>query len=284
MSNYIFTDKFSAGTGNQLFVYFYGMMYSEKFKIPYYHPGIKTMNIPPNPIKNKNSLPIKKIFNFIEQLDNYSAKFNYNIEYSFEPTIENYHIFKQYVNQLKNILPIKYKTYNKDDLVYHFRAGDYFFDNNHYLLNGDKLEKVINNIKYKKLYGVTNLRKFSAWNMDEYIAYRKEYLSKGEHCEPYKESQCVQPPKFQEVLDHINGVINVLNKFNCEWISDSVYEDFNSIRSFNKIIINVSTLSWWAAVLSDANEVYAPKDWKWKKRTNKNLPYIGLQGWNTVEL
>lgn len=283
MSNYIYTNAFINGTGNQLFVYFYGMIYSKKFNIPYYHPGIKTMNIPPNPI-NKNNLPIKKITNFIQEIDNHSKNFNYNIEYSYNPTIENYHIFKPYVNQIKEILPIK-KMYNdREDLVYHFRAGDYLFNTNHYLLNGDKLEKVIKNIKYKQLYVVTNLRKFKLWTIEEYISYRKEYLCIGEHCKPFKESQCVQPPKFQEVLDHINGVINILNKYNCIWISDSVYEDFNSIRNFNKIIINVSTLSWWAAVLSNAEEVYAPQNWKWKKITNKNLPNIGLKGWNTVNL
>lgn len=51
-----------------------------------------------------------------------------------------------------------------------------------------------------------------------------------------------------------------------------------------KIIINVSTFSWWAAVLSNAEEVYVPSKWKWKKKDNKNLPDINLNGWNKVDL
>ena len=120
--------------------------------------------------------------------------------------------------------------------------------------------------------------------MDDYLSYRKKYLIYGEHTTPMFEHKCVQPNQFQEVLDHINSVINICNKYNCTWISESIYEDFNTIRNFNKIIINVSTLSWWAAVLSNAEEVYVPKRWKYKKKNNKNLAQIDLPGWHQVDL
>ena len=283
--NYIYTNYFEAGSGNQLFVYFYGKIFSNKFNIPYYHPGIPSLNIEPNLLLKKNSLKTKQIKYFIKELNSLDSNVNYLIQYSFNPTIENFHIFKPYINFLKSIFPIKNNNIDKDDLVYHFRAGDYFFDNNHYLLNGNKLNNVISNITHKQLYVVTNLTKKQPWSLDEYKEYRNEYLKHGEHTKPYKENQCVQPNKFNEVLSHINGVIDVLNKHNCIWISDTVYEDFNMLRNFNKIIINVSTLSWWAAVLSDAKEVYAPVRWKWKKGVkNKNLPNINLSGWTLVEL
>jgi len=41
-------------------------------------------------------------------------------------------------------------------------------------------------------------------------------------------------------------------------ISKLNLDDFLFIHSFDKIIINFSTYSWWAAYLSDAKEIYAP--------------------------
>lgn len=35
-------------------------------------------------------------------------------------------------------------------------------------------------------------------------------------------------------------------------------EDFKFIMSFNKIVVAQSTFSWWAAFLSDAQEIFAP--------------------------
>lgn len=285
--NYLFTSHFpDAGSGNKLFVYFLGIILSHIHQIPYYHPDVPEMKIKANPII-KNDLKIHNITNFSNIFDsNFIEKtLNYNLLYQFSPTIEDYTLFKNHISLCKDIYPINKKNINKNDLVYHFRAGDYFFDHNHYLLNGDKLENVLKTIQYEKLYIVTNLIKKTEWNMDDYINYRNKYLKTGIHTTPYPEKVCVQPHQFQEVLDHINSVINVCNKYNCIWISESVYEDFNTIRSFNKIIINVSTLSWWAAVLSNAEEVYVPKRWKYNKgKTNKNLAQIDLPGWHQVDL
>jgi hypothetical protein len=284
--NYFFTSEFpDAGSGNKLFVYFLGIILSNIHNLPYYHPEIPEMKINENPIKinnlkNYTTNDLSTLFNskFIDK------NLNYNILYTFTPTIEKYDFFKNYINLCKNSYPIKKKNINQEDLVYHFRAGDYFFDGNHYLLNGDKLETLLKNIQYKNFYVVTNLTKKTEWYMDEYKNYRETYLKNGIHAEPYPEHKCVQPNQFQEVLDHINSVINICNKYNCTWISESVYEDFNTIRNFNKIIINVSTLSWWAAVLSNAEEVYVPKRWKYKKNNNKNLAQIDLPGWHQVDL
>ena len=289
--NYFFTSSFpNAGSGNKLFVYFLGNILSNIYKISYYHPGIPEMKIPPNNIK-KNNLKnyTEKNYHNLFNKNLFNKNVNYELKYNSNPTIEDYTLFKDYRNICQDSYIINKKNINNEDLVYHFRAGDYFFDHNHYLLNGNKLENILKNIQYKQFYVVTNLTKKSEWNMNDYIDYRKKYLKNGIHTKPYSEERCVQTPQFQEVLDHINSVISVCNKYNCIWISESVYEDFNTIRNFNKIIINVSTLSWWAAVLSNAKEVYVPKRWKYKKEEqgkgkNKNLAQIDLPGWYQVDL
>ena len=64
----------------------------------------------------------------------------------------------------------------------------------------------------------------------------------------------------------------------------SVLNDFNTIRESNKIIIGISTFSWWAAILSNAKEVYASKNWKHLKgNRNKNLPFVELENWKALD-
>ena len=274
------------GVGNQLFVYLYGMIFSNKLNIPYYHQGIPNLNIKPNKSNKKNNYKNKLIKNFIKELNNNNIdkNINYQIEYSVNPTIEDYNIFKPYINYLKSIIPFKKNiNINNNDLVYHLRAGDYLFISNYIYLNSNKLEQLLKKIKYKNLYVVTNLVKKSPLTFDEYIELRKKYFKYGEHEKPLPINNCIQNNEFHKVIETFNNMINLLNKYNCIWISDSVYEDFNFMRSFNKIIINVSTLSWWAAILSDAEEVYAPKNWRYQKKNNKNLPLIDLKNWHAVD-
>lgn len=37
------------------------------------------------------------------------------------------------------------------------------------------------------------------------------------------------------------------------------FEQFNIARTANKLVMSISTFSWWAAFLSNANEIYIPK-------------------------
>ena len=127
--NFIYTDNFSAGYGNRLFVYFYGKIFENVHKVNYYHIAIPEMLIETNYKKiNNNSRQIKiiKDYNFELEKNNFNKEINYNIVYQYNPTIEDYKIFKPYVSFLKDIYPIKNIDINKNDLVYHLRAGDFY--------------------------------------------------------------------------------------------------------------------------------------------------------------
>ena len=170
------------------------------------------------------------------------------------------------------------------DLVYHLRAGDYLLVSNYEYLNADKLKKLIDKIKYENLYIVTNLKKHQKWTMDDLNNYRKFYLKHGDSGCHYVESRLINQEEMKASLQNLNNLITVLNEHNAIWISDSILNDFNTIKSFNKIIINVSTFSWWAAILSDAKEVYASENWKYLKgERNKNLPFVELENWHAVD-
>ena len=68
--SYIITERFYAGEGNQLFVYLFGVIVSNKFNIPYIHPGIPSLNISPKTQLNiKNNLKYIKITNYLEFLE-----------------------------------------------------------------------------------------------------------------------------------------------------------------------------------------------------------------------
>lgn len=51
----------------------------------------------------------------------------------------------------------------------------------------------------------------------------------------------------------------VLSKYNPIYVSHKPIDDFNFIKSFNKIIQSTSTFCWWASFLSDAKEIYTPR-------------------------
>lgn len=55
------------------------------------------------------------------------------------------------------------------------------------------------------------------------------------------------------ITKNLNKKVNIVNTKNNEW------EDFVFIASSKNIFISMSTYSWWAAFLSDANKIFFPK-------------------------
>ena len=57
-------------------------------------------------------------------------------------------------------------------------------------------------------------------------------------------------------------------------------EDFTFIRGFKNILFQHGTLSWWAAILSEADKVGVYGPWRpWKGDSNKNLSNVNIEGW-----
>jgi hypothetical protein len=282
----IITESFYAGEGNQLFVYLYGIIVSNKFNTPYIHPGIPTLNISPSMnLNNNNNLRYIKITNYLEFLEKKTidGNFNYILDYGYNPTIEDYNLFLPYIDFLRNFFP-KQDLHHDNDLVYHLRAGDALMNLNYSYFNGEKLKNVIDDIKYERLYVVTNLKKHETWTMKDLLDYKEKLIKYGDCGANYTNDSIINSSQMEESLSNLNGVIKVLNDRNAIWKSDTILNDFNFIRSFDKIMIGVSTYSWWAAILSNAKEVYAPKNWKYLKGDrNKNLPFVELDNWKALD-
>jgi len=123
----------------------------------------------------------------------------------------------------------------------------------------------------------------------------KVHSNNLENPENWDKAEIVHPDYYKKILDSetYKNVYIVVDKIKYEWekkymshfdqynpilVSKTPVEDFNFIRSFNKIVTSVSTFSYWAAFLSDADKIY----------TFKNAGYFGkncnLHGSHVKEL
>ena len=69
----------------------------------------------------------------------------------------------------------------------------------------------------------------------------------------------------------------VLAKYDPIYVDNGPIEDFKFIKKFNKIVQSTSTFCWWAAFLSDAEEIYVPrsKTGYWGEGTDIDLDING---------
>ena len=272
MSNYLVCN-FINGLGNHLFIYIFGKLVSKIHNIPIYHDAIPVVGLLSNKeefqkIKNNN---LETIDLFLDCSDikklNLDKNKNYRIVYHRE--IENFRIYKnhlQYIRQLFNL--DKYKK-NNEDLVIHFRAGNDFLSTCFFSVPEPEFYyDLLKSIKFNKLYIVTNSEKFDNYSEDEYLNLKQHLKNSGgdgdtktvfqRGCYPWVSKFITN----KQALDKINKIFNVFNNFNPIWINKNIHDDFHLLCTFNRIIIAPSTFSWWAAVLSNPKIVYSYKPWK----------------------
>ena len=107
-------------------------------------------------------------------------------------------------------ISISNEDIDKEDLVYHLRAGDALLINNYNYFDSIKLNNLINSITYKKLYVVTNLEKKDLWTMDDLNKYKVKLLKKGDCGSYYKESNLINNTQMLESLKKLNSIIKIL--------------------------------------------------------------------------
>ena len=85
---------------------------------------------------------------------------------------------------------------------------------------------------------------------------------------------------IKESVDHFNSFVEGFKKYEPMVSRRQVHEDFNFMRTFNNILFEHGTMSWWASFLSDADKVGVYGPWRpWKGDSNKNLSDIPIKGW-----
>jgi hypothetical protein len=156
--------------------------------------------------------------------------------------VQRYDYYKGHVVQIKKWFKIERATFKPEieDVVIHIRRGDYLqhavkSDKRGYPLPYDFYRKILSQIKYRKIYIVTDDPH------DNFLGNFKGYNAKI--------LSSFQNPK---------GGWQEQKKGNNEKYLISQIEDFKIIKEFKRIILSASSFSWWAAFLSDAKEVYFP--------------------------
>lgn len=92
---------------------------------------------------------------------------------------------------------------------------------------------------------------------------------------------------YQNILDNLSfdrvficgdefdeEVVQSLTKYNPIYFHISTIEDLRFIKSFNRIIMSNSTYAWWAAMLSNAKEIYCPNTKNYKAFFNDDQDLI----------
>jgi hypothetical protein len=183
---------------------------------------------------------------------------------------ENKDYYEKNRNSIKSWFPEINKKNNKD-LVFHFRTGDRLFYKNEFdsKPSAQKIENAINKFNFEKLHIVTDMPGWKKYNPNE-LGNVNFHLKVPDHKSVSLNDACKYYNECFEMLESYNPVI----------VKRDVLNDFNFIRSFDNILFQHGTMSWWAAFLSDASSVGVYGPWRpWKGKSNKNLSKINLSGW-----
>lgn len=183
---------------------------------------------------------------------------------------EDYRYYMPSREKIKSWFP-KVEKRNNKDLVVHLRTGDRLFMKNEFYLKpkAEDYARTIESFDFKQLHIVTDMpvwKKLSA----------PELNSLQFHTKVPKE----QRVDIRESVEYFNCFVEVFKKYNPVVHNNDVEEDFTFIRTFDNIMFEHGTLSWWAAFLSDASRVGVYGPWRpWKKDSNKNLSQTPIKGW-----
>lgn len=186
---------------------------------------------------------------------------------------EDYLLYKEHIDKIRTWFTYVPKS-NIEDLVFHLRLGDrLLFKNSYY--PGMKVEpstytKVIKKFKFEQLYIVTDMK---VWD------YITEEQLKGMKFHNEVPSSIKVESKVS--VDYFNSLVEEFKPFNpIVRFNQGISDDFNFIRSFDKILFQHGTLAWWAAAISYATQVGVYGPWRpVKGDNNKNLGKTDFPGW-----
>jgi len=223
------------GFGNQLFQYALGRLIAKENNLELTYSSELGRACSSSLIHHKFIKETEHIIQYDsnKHMIEYSIDYEGNIIYD---SLENPHTYKNYLDEIKSWFTPIVKT-NLNDLVVHIRRGD----------NGDNINtpvdwylKVMDNIEYDKVFLVTD----EPNHKDV-----KEFLNKTD-AKLFSSSTIVT---LEDRKNNKNQVIN----------------DFNFIRTFDKILFSNSTFAWWASLLSKASQIYFNSDWQLRHHNGK---------------
>ena len=263
------------GFGNNIFQYTAARLLAEYLESD-------LMLIPPN--KNYYAIPDleslgmdftqKKIINPIKILDkHYKSCYNKVLKGKniiLSGYFEDYTIYFDHINTIKTWFP-KSQNRNDNSLTIHMRTGDRLFMKNEFYTKprAENYLKAIEKFDFDTLHIVTDMPKWDYVTGDE-LNNMKFHLNVPQN----------ERVPIEESVRFFNELVDGFKKYNPKIKQRTIVEDFNFIRESDNILFEHGTLSWWAALLSNAKKVGVYGPWRpWKGTKNKNLSKIPLKNW-----
>ncbi len=183
---------------------------------------------------------------------------------------EDYTIYFDHLDKIRSWFP-KSQSRNDNSLAIHMRTGDRLFMKNEFYTKprAENYLKAIEKFDFDSLHIVTDMPKWDYVIGDE-LNNMKFHLNVPEH----------ERVPIKESVKFFNELVDGFKKYNPVIKKRTIVDDFNFIRESDNILFEHGTLSWWAAVLSDAKKVGVYGPWRpWKGTKNKNLSKIPLKNW-----
>lgn len=271
----VVVSQLTNGFGNNIFQYVAGRLLAEELGCYHYvkPPTSDYYAIPSLKELGINFEP-REASNFVNITDS-------NYRYAFDKALvgKNIHLsgyfedYTYYIDKLDTIrswFPEVEKS-NTDSLVIHMRTGDRLFMKNEFYSKprAENYLKAMSNFSFSNLHIVTDMPKWDYVTANE-LQNMKFHLDVADD----------KRVPIEESVKYFNGFVEGFAPHNPAMEKRSIVDDFNFIRSFDNILFEHGTLSWWAAVLSNAEKVGVYGPWRpWKGKTNKNLSQIPLDNW-----
>ena len=245
------------GFGNNIFQYTSARLLAEYLESD-------LMLIPPN--KNYYAIPDleslgmdftpKKLINPIKILDkHYKSCYNKVLKGKniiLSGYFEDYTIYFDHIDTIKTWFP---KSQNRDDnsLTIHMRTGDRLFMKNEFYTKprAENYLKAIEKFDFDNLHIVTDMPKWDYVTGNE-LNNMKFHLNVPQH----------ERVPIEESVKFFNELVDGFKKYNPKIKQRTIVEDFNFIRESDNILFEHGTLSWWAALLSDAKKVGVYGPWR----------------------
>lgn len=264
---------FTNGAGNNIFQYIYARLLADHYGLNLSCDGLDILDVTKTHYRKNKKLKTIKIG--LEETD-FQQYFNIKEPCNFivHTYPEDYRVYKPHLEKIRSWFDEVPKT-NEEDLVFHLRLGDRLLYKSSYeasmKVEAEEFVEAFEMFDFKRLHIVTDM---NVWHR----VTPKDVEKMVFH---------INVPDNLKVdsrvsAEYFNSLYDAFSKFDpIVRIGNSVKDDFNYMRSFDKIMFQHGTLSWWAAALSKASKVGFFAPWRCNKRNMGQTDFDGWFGWGT---
>ncbi len=265
---------FSNGAGNNIFQYVFARLMAKAQKAAFTHPALPVLGVDSIPLPFNKSLPVSKIQGSSKRPIDYHSLLrprDYLTNYDLKIYPEDFTLYNNRIHEIMSWFPAMPVT-NSRDLVFHLRLGDRLimkstYKDENFVPFSEFNEGLSNFGEFDRLHIVTDM---PVWQQ-----LTAEDIRKMKFHRTVKPKDQIVPERAADYFNELYA--GFMNYHPIVRAGNSVQDDFNYMRSFEKIMFQHGTLAWWAAALSGSQDVAVYGRWRGGK--NINLGWTDFPGW-----